>query len=144
MYYKYINPDRQKFDAALFLIENMKYHKGIGCITKISTGLKYWRMETDSIYASIRFSDMDMNDQRDSLNNIRKKRIAEMSNIIIPQIDIDSTPFDDIKTISFHFLKEQLIMHLYHGKSPFSLKILVLMILKNIYYHIVPLRILVF
>lgn len=108
LYYKYINPDRQKFDAALFLIENMKYHKGIGCITKISTGLKYWRMETDSIYASIRFSDMDMNDQRDSLNNIRKKRIAEMSNIIIPQIDIDSTPFDDIKTISFHFLKEHI------------------------------------
>lgn len=52
-YYKYIERDSLKYEAAKFLVDNMPYHYSNVRLSKNSDSLELWRKDTDSLYYSL-------------------------------------------------------------------------------------------
>lgn len=52
LYYKYIDSNIYKYNAALFLIENIQYQYSFGQITQRSITADAWKTATDSLYWS--------------------------------------------------------------------------------------------
>ena len=107
-YYKYIRWDTEKYEAAKFLIENMRYHYSRGRIVGNDFTLEAWRLETDSIYSSIVGGHTISNFPWDSLTAKQKKRRVLIETDTLPDVKVDMGIEQDIKTLTFRFLKEHI------------------------------------
>lgn len=88
-YYKYIERDTLKYNAARFLVENMPYHYSQARIYKDNDTLALWRQETDSIYYSIVKGVKIENFPWDSLWQVKKahREMIEADTLPDPVVD---------------------------------------------------------
>ena len=108
LYYKYFCWDSQKYEAAKFLIENMKYHYSQGRIVSDDSVLEAWRAETDSIYEAM-VSGHTINDfPWDSLKVRQKQRRAIIEADTLTDVEADMTIRPDMETLTFDFLTEHI------------------------------------
>lgn len=108
LYYKFIRWDSQKYEAAKFLIENMKYHYSQGRIVSNDSLLEAWRAETDSIYFAT-VNGHTLNDfPWDSLRARQKRHRAIIEADTMPDVESDMTIKPDMKTLTFKFLIEHI------------------------------------
>lgn len=111
LYYRYIDRDVEKYNAALFLIENLKYHASRGKIIEVNPEIEAWRLATDSIYYSITKDSMLNNYPRNTLKQIQRVRQKELDSIVIPEVNVDNSSHLDCHTLSSEFL----INHIDHA-----------------------------
>ena len=108
LYYKYVRWDSQKYEAAKFLIENMKFHYSQGQIVSNDSLLEAWRAETDSIYEAI-VAGHTLNDfPWDSLRVRQKNRRAIIEAGTMPDVENDMTIRPDMETLTFKFLTDHI------------------------------------
>ena len=108
LYYKFVRWDSQKYEAAKFLIENMKYHYSQGRIASNDSLLEAWRAETDSIYFAT-VNGHTLNDfPWDSLRARQKRHRAIIEADTLPDAETDVTIRPDMETLTFKFLTEHI------------------------------------
>lgn len=108
LYYKFVRWDSQKYEAAKFLIENMKYHYSQGRIASNDSLLEAWRAETDSIYFAT-VNGHTLNDfPWDSLRARQKRHRAIIEADTMPDVENDMTIRADMETLTFKFLTEHI------------------------------------
>ena len=111
-YYRCVDRNPEKYKAAQFLIENMKYHAYKGRLTSASPELERLRVETDSIY--VQFSQGKSNVEliekplQDSLWQIQQIRRDSLKDIKPTEADVDNDFYADCNTLSFEFLREHI------------------------------------
>ncbi len=103
-YYKYIERDTLKYNAARFLIENMPYHHSQARIYTDNDTLARWRNETDSIYYSIVKGVKMGNFPWDSLWNIKKAHREMIEADTLPDSVVDHSMLCDITELDFKFM----------------------------------------
>lgn len=108
LHYRWVDHDRQKLEAARFLIDNMPYHRGKGRLVHVPEEMKRWRREADSLYASVRLAGMEEKDWQDSLKRMRTKRLALLKDSVMQEAAIDDGWFDDIQCLSYRFLVDHI------------------------------------
>lgn len=107
-HYKSIDKSPEKYEAAIFLLENMHYHYSRGQISLENEALEQWRLETDSIYYSLSkdksISELQNQILGDSLSCIQKRRRDHLNNYPIPKITVHNDFYWDCQEISSDFL----------------------------------------
>ena len=120
-FYKYVAFNRQKAQAAEFLIDNMKYHSSSGKTVDVDPLLEQWRKETDSLYYSVVNGHTLSDFPTDSLRKVQARHKEKMRQDSLPSIVCDMSPHQDLEVISPRFL----IRHINHAfrmwkTSPFA------------------------
>lgn len=107
LHYRWSDPDRQKYEAARFLIDNMHYHYSYGKLNYVPREVEVWRQKTDSICQSL-LANESSNEKR--FSQIRTYR-ENQKNQILPKIEICVDSFPDIQELDSKFL----IAHIDHA-----------------------------
>lgn len=107
LHYRWSDPDRQKYEAARFLIDNMHYHYSYGKLNYVPREVEAWRQKTDSICQSL-LANESPNEKR--LSQIKTYR-EHQKNQILPKIEICVDSFPDIQELDSKFL----IAHIDHA-----------------------------
>lgn len=103
-HYKFVDRDKQKYEAAQFLIDNMPYHQGKGFLAIDNPVLRKWRDETDSIYYSL-VKGLTLSEiPRDSIRAIQRQRRTLMENDTLPNATISENDIPDSQFIDSDFL----------------------------------------
>ena len=108
LHYRWVDRDRQKLEAARFLIDNMPYHRGKGQLVHVPKEMERWRREADSLYASVRLTGMEEKDWKDSLKRLQKKRRTLLKDSVMQEAIIDDEWFEDIQCLSYRFLVDHI------------------------------------
>lgn len=103
-HYKYIDRNKQKYEAAKFLIENMPYHKGKGVLVKDNPVLLKWRNETDSIYYSLVRGLTLSEFPTDSIKSIQQMRRKQLEKDTLPNAVVNDDVIDDSQIVNADFL----------------------------------------
>lgn len=104
LYYKYIDSNIYKYNAALFLIENIQYQYSFGQITQRSITADTWKTATDSLYwSTINQSPTEYYpiEELKKINEINHKRIDTLN---IENVIVSNKLFSDDEIITTEFL----------------------------------------
>lgn len=107
-YYKYVERDTLKYNAARFLIENMPYHYSNARIYQDNDTLARWMRETDSIYYSF-VQGCTMEDfPWDTLWHVKKARREVIEADTLPNVIVDYRRLCDLSELDFNFLTKHI------------------------------------
>lgn len=107
-YYKMVDQDSLKYEAAKFLLENIKYHFSINSIAEENAEWERWREETDSIMLALRKHYSYDAVSHDTIKKIQAVRDTLLAEKNLPDIlTIDSIVWD-----STFISEEFLIRHI--------------------------------
>ena len=108
LYYKFIDKDSLKYQAAKFLIANMKYHYSQGGMGKTDTYMESWRHETDSLYYRIVKGHALADIPYDMIEKVQRDRRSLAKEIVLPEVVVDRVLKWDVEELDFKFLKEHI------------------------------------
>ena len=113
LYFLYIDCNSTKYNAAVFLLENMKYHYSKGRIIEVPENVERWRYMTDSIYWNLikNTSNLIDNYPWKALREIQTVNRKRVDSIEISKIHTDDNYYLDSEHISSRFL----ISHINHA-----------------------------
>ena len=107
-YYRFIDNDDDKYNAALFLIENARYHYSKGKVKTLNPEIEKLRHETDSIYFSITKDISLKNYPWKLLTQALKKRQKGFKEMVMPEGECSNTLYLDSEDLSFSFFTEHI------------------------------------
>lgn len=123
-YYKYVECDTLKYAAAKYLVDNMSYHNSDVRICKDNDTLARWKYETDSIYYSIVQGCVMKDFPWDTLRHVKKMHRTFVEADTLPDVIVDNRMMNDLKELTFNFLREHIDNAFYvWRKSPFAKKL---------------------
>ena len=108
MHYRFVDIDSEKYKAALFLVENMKYHYSSGKIIQDNPDLEQWRAETDSIYFGIIKNSTLDNFPWDTLKKTQQIRHKELDSVAVHEVKSNNELYLDCQYLSSEFIIEHI------------------------------------
>ena len=102
LYFLYIDCNSTKYNAAVFLLENMKYHYSKGRIIEVPENVERWRYMTDSIYWNL------IKNTSNLIDNYPWKALREIQTVNRKRVD--SIEISKIHTDDNYYLDSEHIL----------------------------------
>ena len=103
-YYKYIDNDSLKYNAAKFLLDNMQYHFSHNNIIHTNNQWEQWRTETEEIILKLQAEHGYNAVPRNTIDSIRSIRDSVLRNSMPQEIEVFNTLHCDTDFITTKFL----------------------------------------
>ena len=108
LYYRYIESNDAKLEAAKFLMENAKYHHSTGMLGTHNYEAEQIRMKADSIYAAITSNGTYSELYRDSLHYAQQQMRKHYESTGYPSLEVKQIQYVNEDILTFEFLTEHI------------------------------------